>query len=133
MDLILFPTDRYYSYLKEYIIKEKFENPIYVGYDFYKAEKIDFGYENETDAELRLKIALEYIKNFCEENNEKEIRVYLYTPDISYYYDELDIRDYICTNIVKFNYYVKECGRMWTRDFNQKWLEDNRVKYIELE
>lgn len=132
MDLILFPTDKYYSYLKEYIKKQEFENPIYVGYDFNKAEKVEFGYENETDSELRLKIALEYMQKFCEENKEKEIRVYLYTPDISYYYEELDIRNYMCSNIVKLNYCVKECGRMWCRDFDKIWLEDKKFFYIDL-
>jgi hypothetical protein len=131
MDLVLFPTDKYYSYLKEYIKNKKFQNPIYVGYDFENAEISELNYESY-DSELQLKVALEYIQKFCQTNKEKEIRVYLYTPDISYYYDNLDFTQYLCSNIVEFNYMVKECERLWTCDFDKKWLEDKRVHYVKM-
>lgn len=131
MDLVLFPTDRYYSYLKDYIKNKNFVNPIYVGYDFQNSEVCGIDYESY-DSELRLKVALEYIQKFCQMNENKEIRVYLYTPDISYYHDNLDLGQYLCKNIVEFNYMVKECGRMWTQDFDKKWLEDTGVNYIRL-
>lgn len=131
MDLVLFPTDRYYSYLKKYIKNKSFINPTYIGYDFENAEISDLNYESY-DSELRVKIAFEYIQKFCQINKEKEIRVFLYTPDISYYHDNIDLQQYLCQNIVEFNYMVKECERMWTRDFDKKWLEDERVNLVKL-
>lgn len=129
MDLILFPTDKYYSYLKDYIKNHKFDNPIYVGYNFEEAHIVDLNYESLYD-ELQLKVALEYIKKFCHEHKEKSITVHLYTPDISYLYDDLDITQYLSPNIIKFNYIVKKCQRMWRQDFNEEWLKDKRIKYI---
>jgi hypothetical protein len=131
MDLVLFPTDDYYYYLREYVKNRNFENPIYFGYDFRKCEKCDVNYVTY-DTELRLKIALEFVKKFCSENEEQKIKIFLFTPDISYYYDKLNISEFLQQNVIEFNYLVKECEKMWTHDFNRQWLDDKRVNYIEL-
>jgi hypothetical protein len=134
MDLVLFPTDNYYYYLREYLKNIVFENPIYFGYDFdncEKCEKCDIDYVTY-DTEQKLKTALEFLKKFSAENKETKIKVYLFTPNISYYHEKINISEYLEPNIIEFNYLVKECERMWTRDFDEQWLNDKRVKYIAL-
>jgi hypothetical protein len=133
MNLIIFPSCRYYSYLKKYIQNYKIYNPTYAYYNFDKSDFCDFSYDEHEDIELRLNKAFEIMKKFAITNKEKEIKVYLFTPNISYYYDEkLDLKDYLEDNIVEFNYIVKESNRIWHKDFNDKWLNDTRVKFINL-
>jgi hypothetical protein len=130
MDLVLFPSSQTYSYLKTYIRKYKFENPIFAYYNFKNSEECELSFEQDHDVQLRLKTCLKFVQKFCEDNNNQKIRVYLFTPNISYYYDkDLDLRHFLTENIVEFNYIVKECEKVWTNDFNNEWMNDSRIKF----
>jgi intein-encoded DNA endonuclease-like protein len=132
IDLVIFPTDRYYSYLKEYICKENFDNPIFIGYDFSNAQVCNLNYET-IETELSLKVALEFIQKWCRNNSDKKVKVFFYTPDVSYYYHSLNLDDYLEENIIEFNYLVKECERSWTKDFKNVWLNNKIVTRSDLD
>lgn len=134
MDVVIFPSGEKYFYLRKYISayidKHKIHNPIYVYYNFYKAEECNFEFKENRDTEHKLKNALEFIKKMCGENQNKQIKIYLFTPNISAYYEAIDINDYIMDNVVEFNYIIKKCELLWREDFCEEWLNNKKVKKI---
>jgi hypothetical protein len=137
INLIVFPSDKSFHYLKYYISerinKNKLENIVYAYYNFDKAEECTTYLYYDSGTELRLKTAFGFINKYCSKNSGKKIIVHLFTPDISYYYDsDLDLLNYLNDNIVEFNYIIKKCNLPWVNDFKSEWTNNDCVKLINL-
>jgi hypothetical protein len=100
VELVIFPTDKYYSYLRKYLNEKTYTNPVFVGYNYDEALICNVSTYETLDNELRLKCALEYIKKYSNDNPNAVIKIFLYTPDISYYYDDINLHGYLVTFIV---------------------------------
>ncbi len=80
--------------------------------------------------------ALIFIKDYantCHMSNEKII-IHLFTDGYSQSLNKVDnISEYLPNNIIEFNYYeMRNPYFFGTPDFKESWLEDKRVKYINL-
>ena len=127
IELVIFPSDHAFKYLKNTIKTYNFKNPVYAYYNFNNAEICNLCYQ-EKEVGLRLKVALDFISKFCQE---KKVKVYLFTPDISEYNEKININEYIDNeNIIELNYIVEKSELLWTKDSDDDWFNNSKIKLI---
>jgi len=78
-----------------------------------------------------LSIVLDFIKNYVNNNQDKQFYIYLYTDGYSNTYKDINISDYISNNIIKFKYInIENKYNLGKLDYNNNWKSNNKFIYI---
>lgn len=133
--VIMYPAEsKYVSLFDDDIsnLKKIYPDAICVYYDA-KSAKINNDNCEYYGVGINTKTALEFVKNFCENNI--DVSIHLFTPDISDTKEEIAITEYISSDNLKALYYYtkKYCYVEWENDSCPSWKIHNKIKIISLD
>jgi len=81
----------------------------------------------------QLSFTLNFIKKYALNNQNNEYNIYFFTDGYSEQYEDIDINQYLVSNINKF-YYIININKfvMGQLDFNSEWLNNSKFIYKQI-
>lgn len=133
MNLLFYPQN--IEYIQEAVditiknlVKYKQKYKLFTYHDIFVSEINEFKLIESNGKNLI--IPLEFIKNYCNNNNQK-FYIYIFTDGYSDIYYNINISDYMPENVENLFYIVIPNKNNNIKDFKNDWLNDDRFKLID--
>ena len=134
--LLFYPADFNHQHIIKYVDDEidtliTLDKPYRVfNYNYCSVEEQKNGLSSRSHGR-NLFVVLDFIKNYVNNNQDKQFYIYLYTDGYSNTYKDINISDYISNNIIKFKYFnIENKYNLGKLDYSNNWITNNKFIYI---